>query len=120
METARQAKEDLDKQMTQVNRSLQEQLQSVNRSLEEQLTDVNLSLEHTQGNVYARTEAAELLSNTNRTEIEARMAAIEQRQETNIGASTEADADYASEVVDARVDGNGIVYENLGQAMRRK
>lgn len=119
METARKAKEDLDNQMTQVNRSLQEQLRSVNQSLEEQLTDVNLSLEHTQGNIYARTEAAELLSNTNRKTIEERMAAIEQRQEANIGASTEADADYAAEVVDARVDGNGIVYENLGQAMRR-
>lgn len=51
-------------------------------------------------------------------EIDNRMAAIETRQEANVRASTDADADYAAEVVDARVDDHGKTRTSLGDNIR--
>lgn len=47
--------------------------------------------------------------------------AVEQmtaRLDANVSASTDADADYAAEVADARVDEEGTAHENLGNAIR--
>lgn len=47
--------------------------------------------------------------------------AVEQmntRLDANVSASTDTDADYAAEVVDARVDNKGNTHENLGTALR--
>lgn len=72
------------------------------------------------------TEAAILADNNNmRTTLGNRMASIETRQDSiearqdaNVRASTDANADYAAEVVDARVDGHGTDKESLGASIR--
>ena len=51
-----------------------------------------------------RTEAAEDLTNSNKAALEQRMENIEARQDANVSASTDSSADYAAEMVDARVD----------------
>lgn len=61
---------------------------------------------------------AETLSNNNRSELESRMAVIEARQDANVSASTDPDADYAAEVVDARVDARGNTHASLGERIR--
>ena len=54
-----------------------------------------------------RTEAAEDLINSNKAALEQRMENIEARQDANVSASTDSSADYAAEMVDARVDDTG-------------
>lgn len=65
-----------------------------------------------------RTEAAEDLTNSNKAALEQRMANIEARQDANVSASTDSSADYAAEMVDARVGWDSTVYESLGAAVR--
>lgn len=67
-----------------------------------------------------RVEAAETLTNQNKATLEKRMSQIEVRQEANVRASTDADADYATEVVDARIGVEGRVYSNVGMAIRNQ
>lgn len=55
----------------------------------------------------AKTEGAVELTTQNRTELEARMASIETRQDANVTASTDKNSDYAAEVVDARITSGG-------------
>ena len=50
--------------------------------------------------------------------IETRMAAIEARQDENVRASTDPDADYAAEVVDARLDADSKTRPSLGSNIR--
>lgn len=76
-------------------------------------------LAETERVVEQRTAAAEQLTSTNRTELDTRMDGIDKRLDANVAASTDKNADYAAEVVDARVDTNGQVYANLGEAVRR-
>ncbi len=65
-----------------------------------------------------RTEAAEDLTNSNKAALEQRMANIEARQDANVSASTDSSADYAAEVVDARVGWDSTGYGSLGAAVR--
>lgn len=76
-------------------------------------------LAETERVVEQRTAAAEQLTSTNRAELDTRMDGIDKRLDANVAASTDKNADYAAEVVDARVDTNGQVYANLGEAIRR-
>lgn len=62
--------------------------------------------------------AAEKLTNNNKSDLEARMETIEARQDANVSASTDSDADYAAEVVDMRVDELGNTHGSAGDAMR--
>ena len=66
----------------------------------------------------ARATAAETISNQNKTALEQRMANIEVRQDANIRASTDESADYAAEVVDARVDSGLIAHDCMGEMIR--
>ena len=52
------------------------------------------------------------------TSLSSRMDNIEARQDASSRASTDADADYAAEVVDARVDAKNTVHANLGANIR--
>ena len=47
-----------------------------------------------------------------------RMSSIEARQDANVRASTDADADYAAEVVDARLDADSKTRASLGENIR--
>lgn len=53
-----------------------------------------------------------------RSELNGRMNTIEARQAENVKASTDADADYAAEVVDARIGWDSHTYGSLGDAIR--
>lgn len=52
-----------------------------------------------------------------RSELNARMSTIEARQAENVKASTDADADYAAEVVDARIGWDSQAYGSIGDAI---
>lgn len=65
-----------------------------------------------------RTEAAEDLTNSNKAALEQRMENIETRQDANVSASTDSSADYAAEMVDARVDDTGRTFDSAGSNVR--
>lgn len=75
-------------------------------------------LAETERVVEQRTAAAEQLTSTNRTELDTRMDGIDKRLDANVAASTDKNADYAAEVVDARVDCEGETFATLGGAIR--
>ena len=50
--------------------------------------------------------------------LSSRMDTIEARQSAGTAASTDADADYAAEVADARVDGDNVAQPTLGDNIR--
>lgn len=66
-----------------------------------------------------RVTEAETLTNQSKSELNSRMDGIDKRLDANVSASTDTDADYAAEVVDARVDSNGVNYKTLGASLRR-
>lgn len=63
-------------------------------------------------------DAAVALTNSNKSTLNSRMDTLESRIAANVAASTDADADYAAEVVDARVSEAGKTYGSLGQHLR--
>lgn len=75
--------------------------------------------EEAEQNVDRRADVAEKVSNDNKAALEERMDEIEVRLDANLTASTEGNADYAAEVVDARLDGNMAAFPTLGDAVRR-
>ena len=75
-------------------------------------------LAETERVVEQRTAAAEQLTSTNRAELDTRMDGIDKRLDANVAASTDKNADYAAEVVDARVDCEGETFATLGGAIR--
>ena len=93
--------------------------QKVSKALSATEQKVADKLAETERVVEQRTAAAEQLTSTNRAELDTRMDGIDKRLDANVAASTDKNADYAAEVVDARVDTNGQVYANLGEAIRR-
>lgn len=72
----------------------------------------------TESAVERRASAAEQVTNTNKSELNSRMDGIDKRLDANVAASTDKDADYAAEVVDARVDDDETTYPSLGAHMR--
>lgn len=82
---------------------------------EQKVTD---DLAATEKEVELRTTSAERITNTNKSELTARMDGIEKRLDANLSASTEPDADYAAELVDARVADDETVYPTLGTHLR--
>lgn len=65
-----------------------------------------------------RTSAAEELTNSNKATLEERMENIETRQDANVTASTDRNANYAAELVDARVDDNSHTFGSAGANLR--
>lgn len=75
-------------------------------------------MEEEQKSMGARVTAAEQLSNDNKNTLNSRMDTIEAQVAANVSASTDADADYAAEVADARVASDGDTFASLGEAVR--
>lgn len=65
-----------------------------------------------------RTSAAEELTNSNKATLEERMENIEARQDANVTASTDRNANYAAELVDARVDDTSRTFGSAGANIR--
>jgi len=104
-------------QITRAEDHLDDTADAIRSEMNEQARAVNSRMEAAEENVDERAEAAEALSNQNKATLEQRMSAIEARQEANVRASTDASADYAAEVVDARVDLNGKTKASLREAI---
>ena len=79
---------------------------------------VREELSATENRMENRVVSAENLTNANKSELNERMDGIDKRLDANVAASTDSDADYAAEVVDARMDYAGRNWANLG-AMNR-
>lgn len=86
--------------------------------MEETDTALRKELSDTESRMEKRVAGAENLTNSNKAELNGRMDGIDKRLDANVAASTEKNADYAAEVVDARVHSNGTEYANLGAHMR--
>lgn len=86
--------------------------------MEETDTALRKELSDTEGRMENRVTGAENLTNSNKAELNGRMDGIDKRLDANVAASTEKNANYAAEVVDARVGADGIVYSSLGNALR--
>lgn len=107
------AEDHLDDTARAIRAEMTAQAQQVNKRMA--LAEENVDDRATAAEELADTRAteAENLSNQNKTALEARMNTIEARQDANVRASTDASADYAAEVVDARVSGSDTVYPSL-------
>ncbi|MCD7824216.1 MAG: GDSL-type esterase/lipase family protein [Oscillospiraceae bacterium] len=86
----------------------------------QQIADAVAQMEETESKLTERVEEAEDLTNSNKNTLNSRMDSLETRLDANVSASTDADADYAAEVVDARVDNEGNVYDSLGALLRNQ
>lgn len=87
------------------------QMEETDMALRKELSD-------TEGRMENRVTGAENLTNSNKAELNGRMDGIDKRLDANVAASTEKNADYAAEVVDARVGADGNTYESLGSHIR--
>ena len=105
-------------QITRAEQHLDSTVSAIRSEMNTQKQQVTERMEQAEANVDQRASAAENLSNQNRSVLESRMELIEARQEANVHASTDASADYAAEVVDARVGADGTTYASLGASVR--
>ena len=101
-----------------IRSEMNEQARTVNQRMADAEQNVEDRASAAEENTDKRAAAAEKVSNDNKTALESRMANIEARQEANVRASTDSSADYAAEVVDARVDEAGKTHASLGEAVR--
>lgn len=88
-----------------------EEMEETDAALRKELSDTESRMEN-------RVSAAETLTNNNKSELNERMDGLDARLDANVTASTDTDADYAAEVVDAREGLNGERFDSLGAAMR--
>lgn len=95
-----------------------EQLKIYQDGVDEDLAEMQAGLDADVAQMQKDVSAAEALTNNNKTVLENRMDTIEAQQAANVAASTDSDADYAAEVVDARVDADAKTYASLGAALR--
>ena len=98
-------------EMNSQRQEVYERMSQAEQTVEEKFAE-------TERTVDSRARDAESLSNENRNILEERMSRIETRQEANVRASTDASADYAAEMVDARVDTANKTHESLGSHIR--
>lgn len=105
-------------QIADAERHLAEAAEDVRSRIAASEEKVAGELADTEKTVEQKTTAAENLTNANKTELNRRMDGLDARLNANVTASTEHNADYAAEVVDARVDCNGKENPSLGEAIR--
>lgn len=95
-----------------------QQIADAEKDLADAVEDVKARIAASEEAVDQRASAAETVSNENRDELNTRMDQMETRLDANVSASTDSDADYAAEVVDARVDYLGKTWGSLGAMSR--
>lgn len=104
-------------QMALLRSDLQADVKGMHDSLEETEAAVNRKTDSAVSTMTQRTQAAENLTNTNKSELNARMDSMETRLNANVTAHTTPSGDFAAEVVDARVDEANYTHPSLGDAM---
>ena len=105
-------------QITRAENHLDETASAIRSEMNAQAQQVTQRMEQAEETTDKRAAAAETLSNQNKTALEKRMDSIEARQDANVKASTDASADYAAELVDARVDASDTNHQSLGAHLR--
>lgn len=91
-----------------------QQIANAVKEMQETDAAVRAELSAAESRMENRVTEAETLTNQNKSELSSRMDGIDERLDANVSASTDADADYAAEVVDARVNSKGETYDSLG------
>ena len=81
-----------------------QQIANAVKEMQETDAAVRAELSAAESRMENRVTEAETLTNQNKSELSSRMDGIDERLDANVSASTDADADYAAEVVDARVN----------------
>ena len=104
--------------VAQMHDHLNQTVAAVNKTTSDTIQTVNQKSEETLAAMTERTQAAEQLTSDNKATLEARMQQIETRQDANVRASTDKNADYAAELVDARVDDNDYTFGSAGGNLR--
>lgn len=104
--------------VAQMHDHLNQTVAAVNKTTSDTIQTVNQKSEETLATMTERTQAAEQLTSDNKATLEARMQQIETRQDANVRASTDKNADYAAELVDARVDDNDYTFGSAGGNLR--
>ena len=112
------AEQHLDSTASAIRSEMNTQKQQVTERMEQAEENADQRASAAERAADARAKAAETISNQNKTALEQRMAIIEARQEANVKASTTPNADYAAEVVDARVDALDKTHSSLGSHLR--
>lgn len=105
-------------QMALLRSDVKADVKEMHDSLEETEAAVNRKTDSAVDTMTQRTQAAEKLTNTNKSELNGRMDNMEKRLDANVTASTTPSGDYAAEVVDARVGWDDTQYDSLGSAIR--
>ena len=95
-----------------------QQIADAVKEMQETDAAVRAELSAAESRMENRVTEAETLTNQNKSELNSRMDGIDKRLDANVSASTDADADYAAEVVDARVGMDETTYQNLGSHLR--
>ena len=95
-----------------------QQIADAVKEMQETDAAVRAELSAAESRMENRVTEAEKLTNQNKSELNSRMDGIDKRLDANVSASTDADADYAAEVVDARVGTDETTYQNLGSHLR--
>ncbi len=113
----------MSKELTETKSAMSKELSDTKDAMSKELSDTHDAMSRELTETEARMTDSVGRANAAMQDTQTAMnEAVEQmtaRLDANISASTDADADYAAEVVDARVDGKGTVYPNLGEALRR-
>lgn len=101
-----------------VNKKCSETVSAVNKTAQENIAVIHKKCSDTMAAVTQQTDEVIADAEEIQKNIIERMESIEARQDANVTASTDSNADYAAEVVDARVDSFGATYDSLGDAIR--
>lgn len=109
---------DLNATEAAINQKADDTIKAINQTAAQTISTVNQKTDDTLAAMTERTEAAEKLTSDNKSSLENRMKQIETRQDANVAASTDKNADYAAELVDARVDDNGHTFDSAGGNLR--
>lgn len=110
--------EHLDDTVEAVNQKTDDTVSAVNQKADRTIDAINRKADETLAAMTERTQAAETLTSENRTALEKRMKQIETRQDANVTASTNANVDYAAELVDSRVDDTNHTFGSTGENIR--
>lgn len=95
-----------------------QQIADAVKEMQETDAAVRAELSAAESRMENRVTEAEKLTNQNKSNLNSRMDGIDRRLDANVSASTDAAADYAAEVVDARVGTDETTYQNLGSHLR--
>lgn len=107
--------EETEKQLTE---HVEETAKQLTQHVDETEKSVNEHLDETEKSVLDRVSEAEKLTDSNKDTLNSRMETIEKRLDANVRASGENHADYAAELVDARVGADGTEYGSAGTNIR--